>query len=232
MMTGTAASTFLGTLPLFAGMTPEELDVALARVRARAVASGTEIISQGEPGDAVYVITQGSMKVCRRQAEGGEVILAVLGSGEVVGEMSVADGLDHSCSVVAIEDSTILRLDAESFRRMLAVLPSVRSGLVELLCKRLRLADGRLETLASLDVEGRVASVLLSLAREHGQPKPGGGMRIAIPLTQGDVAAMTGASRVRVNQVLSKFKRYGWITLDGGRRTSVRDVAALEARCR
>jgi CRP/FNR family transcriptional regulator len=144
----------------------------------------------------------------------------------------VADGLDHPSDVVALEDSRLLRLDAETLRGLLASAPSVRSGLVELLCARSRLADGRLETLASLGVEGRVARILLALARDHGQPKPGGGVRITIPLSQTDIASMTGASRVRVNQVMAKFKRHGWVTLDGGRRTSLRDLAALEAQCR
>jgi CRP-like cAMP-binding protein len=160
------------------------------------------------------------------------VILAVLGPGDVVGDVSLYDGVDHSSSVVTLEDARVLRLDAESFRGMLDEWSSVRSGSIELLCQRLRLADGRLEMVAALDVEGRVARVLLMLAREHGEQKPGGGTRILVPLSQSDLAAMTGASRVRVNQVLSKFKRNGWVTLGGDRRTSVRDAEALEARCR
>ncbi len=194
--------------------------------------SGSELIVQGEPSDAVFLIAEGSAKIRRRQPDGEEVILGVLGPGQVVGEASAADGLAHSSSVVALEDGKVLRIDVESFRHMLHLMPTVRSGLTELLCVRLRHAEDMLEMLASLDVEGRVARVLIELADVHGEPKPGGGVRIRIPLTQGDVAAMTGASRVRVNQVLSKFKRHGWITLDGRRRTSVRDVGALESRCR
>jgi CRP-like cAMP-binding protein len=180
----------------------------------------------------VFLIAEGSMKVYRRQADGGEVILSVLGPGEVVGELSVADPLERWASVAALEDSRVLWLDGESFRGLLEEMPPVRAGLIELLCRRLRLADDRLESLAALDVEGRVACVLLSLARRHGEAKPSGGTRIPIPLTQADVAAMTGASRVRVNQVLTKFRRHGWVTLDGRRRMSVRDAQALESRCR
>lgn len=231
-MSDSPLSSFLRTIPIFGGLTSEQLTLVEQRMRERSVRAGTEIITQGEPGDAVFVLAEGSAKVCRRQREGGEVILAVLGPGDFVGDMSVSDGVDHSSSVVALEDARVLRLDAEAFRGMLDEWSSVRSGLIELLCRRLRLADCRLEMVAALDVEGRVARVLLMLAREHGEQKPGGGTRILVPLSQSDLAAMTGASRVRVNQVLSKFKRNGWVTLDGDRRTSVRDAVALEARCR
>lgn len=231
-MLQTPAPSVLEAVPMFADMTPEQLAFALERMHERSMPAGTEIITQGEPGDAVFVVIEGSVKVCRRQPDGREVILSVLGPGDVVGEMSVPEVDGRASSVATLEDSRVVSLDGESFRWMLEEIPSLRSGLIDLLTRRLRLAETRLETLAALDVEGRVARVLLELAREHGEPKPGGGTRIPIPLTQGDVAAMTGASRVRVNQVLSKFRRNGWVTLDGRRRTSVRDAAALEARCR
>lgn len=223
---------FLETVPMFEDLAPDQLALARERLRERTVPAGTKIITQGEPDDAVFILVEGSVKVHRQRPDGGEVILAVLGPREVVGEMSLGDCHVHPCSVTTLQDSRVLRLDGEAFRRMLTEVPSLRSGLVELLCRRLRLADTRLETVAALDVEGRVAQVLLALAEEYGKPKPGGGMLIPIPLTQTDIAAMTGASRVRVNQVLSRFKANGWVTLDGQRRTSVRDTAALEACCR
>jgi CRP-like cAMP-binding protein len=234
-MAQTPARPRLAGVPMFAGLAPEQLETVEARMRERPVTAGSEIVSQGEPGDAVFFLVEGSVKVYRRQPNGTEVILTVLGQGEVLGEMSVVEdggGGGRWASVAALEDSRVAWMDGESFRGLLEEMPSVRSGLIELLCRRLRLADSRLETLASLDVEGRVACVLLALSEEHGRPKPGGGVRIPVPLTQGDVAAMTGASRVRVNQVLAKFRRHGWVTLDGRRRMSVRDAAALEARCR
>jgi CRP-like cAMP-binding protein len=225
-------SASLGGIPMFANLPPEQLQRVADRLHQRLVPAGTEIITQEEPGDTVFLVMEGSVKVCRRRPEGGEVILSVLGSGELVGEMSVADGLDRWASVATLEDSRVLWMDGESFRSLLGEIPIVRSRLIELLCRRVRLADDRLETLAAFDVEGRVACVLLSLARQHGEPKPGGGTRIPVPLSQADIAAMTGASRVRVNLILARFRRYGWITLDGRRRMSVQDATALGSRCR
>jgi len=217
---------------VFANLTPEQLEAVAERTRERLAPAGTVLITQEEPGDAVFLIVDGSVKVFRTQAEGGEVILSVLGPGEVVGELSVADPLERWASVAALEETRVLWMDGEDFRGLVEEMPPVRTGLIELLCRRVRLADDRLETLAALDIEGRVACVLLSLARQHGEAKAGGGTRIPIPLTQVDIAAMTGASRVRVNQVLAKFRRQGWVTLDGRRRMSVQDAAALGSRCR
>jgi CRP/FNR family transcriptional regulator, cyclic AMP receptor protein len=222
----------LGGVSMFADLAPDQLEWIAERLHERFVPAGADIITQDEPGDAVFIVVQGSVKVYRRRSDGTEVILSVLCAGEVTGEMSAADGLERWASVAALEESRVLWLDGERFREMLTEMPSVRAGLIELLCRRLRLADARLEALAALDVEGRVASVLLALAEQVGHPKVGGGARIPVPLTQGDVAAMAGASRVRVNQVLAKFRRNGWVTLDGRRRISVRDDAALRARCR
>jgi CRP/FNR family cyclic AMP-dependent transcriptional regulator len=228
-MSKTTASSPLGAIPMFAGLPPERLVQVLEGMHERSVPAGADIITQGEPGDAVFVILEGSVKVHRRTAAGAEVILSILGPGEVVGEMSVVDSLDRWASVAALGDASVLWMDGEAFRRLVEEEPSVRSALIELLCRRVRSADARVEALAALDVEGRVGWMLLTLAKEHGEPKAGGGVRIPLPLTQGDIAAMTGASRVRVNQVLSKFRRHGWVTLDGRRRISVRDEAALEA---
>lgn len=218
--------------PLFAGLTPGELDGLTERLRERVVPVGSDIVGQDGPGDEVFVLVEGSLKVYRRQEDGSEVILRVLGPGEVVGELSATDRLEPWASVAALEDSRLLRLDGDDFRRLIEDVPAARAGLIDLLCRRVRLADERVGSLAALDVEGRVACTLLALARRYGEEKPTGGTRIPIPLTQADVAAMTGASRVRVNQVISKFRSHGWVTLDGRRRLSVQDPAALEARCR
>lgn len=230
MRQAVAAST-LERFPMFSGLAAKQLDAVADLMRERIALSGTTLIAQEDLGDVVFWIVEGSVKVYRTQAEGGEVILSVLGPGEVVGELSVADPLEHWATVTTLEDARVLWMDGEGFRALLEDMAPLRVGLVELLCRRVREADDRLEALAALDVEGRVACVLLSLARRHGEAKVGGGMRIPIPLTQADVAAMTGASRVRVNQVLAKFRRHGWVTLDGRRRMSVQDAPALESRC-
>lgn len=215
---------------LFEDLSGAELELICGPMRERLVTAGTDLITQGEPGDALIVVLDGSIKIYRRLRDGGEVILAIVGPGETLGEIPPDDGV-HANGAAALEDTRVLSLDGESFRRLVEEIPSLRAGLLTLLSERLRLADSRIASLAGQDVEGRVACVLLELARQHGRPKPSGGTLITIPLTQAEVAAMTGASRVRVNQVIAKFRRHGWVTLDGRRRTSVQDPAALESRC-
>ena len=215
---------------MFAELSPEQLAGIRERSTERTAVAGKEIIGQGEPADQVFVVLEGSVKICRHRPDGGEVIITVLGAGEVVGEV-VRDRAAPS-SVIALEDTRLVSMDRESFRTLLRELPSMQWGFIESLDRRLRLAESRQEVLAALDVEGRVASVLLVLADTYGEPKPAGGIRIRFPFTQSDVAAMTGASRVRVNQILSKFRQQGWITMDGRRRTSVQDEEQLKRRCR
>lgn len=231
-MRASADPTALQRFPMFADLTAKQLEALAEHMHERLVPAGSEIIGQQGRGDEVFFLLEGSLKVVRRREDGGEVILSILGPGEVVGELSVTDGLEPWASVVALEDSRVLWMDGDGFRDLVQEIPLVRQGLVDLLCHRVRRSNERLEALAAFDVEGRVASTLLALARQLGEPKPAGGTRIPIPLTQADVAAMTGASRVRVNQVIAKFRSHGWVTLDGRRRMSVRDAAALEARCR
>lgn len=226
-----AAGSELRSVRVLSGLEPQELELIGRRMRERLVPSGSDLISQGEAGDGLFVILEGSVKMYRRLSGGGEVILAIAGPGEVVGEMPPGERV-HATGVATLEDARVLSLDGEAFRQLLGEIPALPAALVELLSERLRSADSRIEALAGQDVEGRVACVLLELARQHGVPKPGGGTLITIPLTQADVAAMTGASRVRVNQVIAKFRRHGWVTLDGRRRTSVQDPVALGSRCR
>lgn len=221
----------LRTVELFRDLATGDLERVGEPMRERLVPAGSELITQGEIQDVFFAILEGSVKVYRRLRHGGEVILGIAGPGEILGEMPTDDRAPTS-GAAALEETRVLSLDGGSFRRLVEEIPSLRIGLVTLLRDRLRTADARIESLAGQDVEGRVACVLLELARQHGTPKPGGGMLITIPLTQAEVAAMTGASRVRVNQVIAKFRRHGWVTLDGSRRTSVQDPTALESRCR
>jgi CRP/FNR family cyclic AMP-dependent transcriptional regulator len=159
------------------------------------------------------------------------VVLAVLGAGEVLGEMSAADSLGRSAGVVALEEAVVLWMDRRTFRAGVAESTVLSANLAEVLSKRVRLANARLISLASLDVPGRVASQLLSLAREYGQETPEG-VRIPMRLTQADLAALVGASRVSVNQALGQLRKRGAISVAKDGRVSVHDREALARRTR
>ncbi len=193
---------------------------------------GAPLLIAEQPGEAVYFITEGSVKVHSIRPDGTEVILAVLGPGEILGEMSAADSLGRSASVVTLEQTSCLWMDRRTFSASVADSTIVSRNLAEVLSKRLRLTNARLIALASLDVPGRVASQLLSLAREYGQRVMPDEISIPVRLTQADLAALVGASRVSVNQALAQFRKRGAISIGKDGRMSVLDLEALARRAR
>ena len=215
----------LATVPLFEGLKAEQLSKLNALLHRRSFEAGYNIITAEQPGETVYVITSGSVKVYR-----SEVILAILGAGEVVGEMSLADSLGRSATVITLEQTVLLWMDRISFWASLREVPEMTYNLVSILSRRLRLANNHARLLAAMDVQGRVAGQLLAFAREYGEPAPGGGLLIPLRLTQADLAALVGASRVRVNQALGFHRRNGHISVGADRRIVVHDAPALARR--
>jgi CRP/FNR family transcriptional regulator, cyclic AMP receptor protein len=178
------------------------------------------------------VILEGTAKIYITHTDGQEVILAILGPGEVVGEMSAADSLGRSASVLTLEDSTLLWMDRLTFLSSMEETPAIARNLVGILSRRLRLADTHTRSLAALDVHGRVAAQLLAFAREYGEPLSDGGILIPLRLTQTDLGGLVGASRVRVNQVLGYYRKRGSISLNKDHRIVVRDEESLARRAR
>jgi CRP/FNR family cyclic AMP-dependent transcriptional regulator len=224
----------LAALPLFAGVTSSQLTTIAAQFRRRSIPAGAILMLTEEPGEAAYLIERGAMKVSLTQADGSEVILGLRGPGEVVGEMSLLDRQDRSATVTALEPCSVLRVDRATFGAWLQTVPELNANLMRLLARRLRQAGLQILTLSTLDLYGRVARQLLSLAAECGEPLPEGGDAVLIPLrlTQSDLAAMVGATRARVNTVLMYYKRHGVISVDRSLRITLCDPAALEARAR
>ena len=222
----------LAEVALFRNLPPTELATLNALLRQQVFAGGTAIMTEEQPGDVVYVILDGTVRVYVQDADGTQVILAILAPGEIVGEMSVVDSLGRSATVVSQEDCRLLWLDRGSFWERLRAVPTMAYNLAEILSRRLRLANARIESLATLDVYGRVARQVLAFAHEYGEPAPGGDTLIPLRLTQGDLAGLVGASRVRVNQVLVAYKRRRYLSTDRRHRITVHDAAALARRCR
>lgn len=218
--------------PLFAGIPEGELASMRELLRERRFPAGTPLLVVEQPPDVVYVLLEGSVKVQRERPDGGEVILAVLGPGEPVGEMGAVDTLGRSATVLTLEACRAVWIARDRFEDALRRIPRLAQNLAITLSRRLRMANSRLETLAVLDVAGRVARQLLALAIEYGEVTEAGGTRIPIPLTQGDLAAIVGASRVRVNQVLGRFRELGLIEINRDRFITIREWPGLVRRAR
>ena len=200
-------------------------------MRSTTFPAGTNIITVEQPGEVTYVVLEGTLKIHVEQADGSDVILAILGAGEVVGEMSMVDHLGRSANVVTMEPSRLCWLDRATFWECMATMPTMNYNLVFLMSRRLRLANAQIQSLATLDVFGRVARQLLAFAHEYGSATGQGDVVIPMHLTQSDLAAMIGATRVRVNQVLVDFKERKYISVDQNYRITVHNQDALAQRC-
>ena len=216
---------------LFRGMPTRELERLAPRLHEKNFPAGASVLTAEQPAEAIYIIIEGSVKIHLFTPEGTEVILAVLGPGEIVGEMSLADSLGHSANVTTLEESAFLWMDRKTFRSGVEGSTILGRNLADVLSRRLRLANAHLLSLATLDVLGRVASQLLALAHEYGE-EASDGVLIPITLTQADLAALVGASRVRVNQALGFFRKRNAISVDKDGRITVLDADVLARRAR
>lgn len=217
----------LANLDLFQGLSTAELtriNSGLGRTRFPA---GATIMTATQPGEAAYIVQEGTLKVSVVQATGQELILAVIGVGEVVGELALADRGGRSADVVALEASTLLWIDRGTFDQLRRDIPAVTENLLRLMARRLRLANGQLQAIATLDVHGRVARQLVLLAEVYGEKLPNGDVRVPLRLTQGDLAGLVGATRVRVNEVLVGFKKRKYLSVDGRYRVTIHNREAL-----
>jgi CRP/FNR family transcriptional regulator, cyclic AMP receptor protein len=205
--------TFLRRIALFRDLELGDLAVLNGLMRRQELPAGVRLMASDTDGDSAYVIRHGAVKVHVEQEDGTDVIVAILGPGEIVGEMSVIDRKTRSGSVVTLEESVVFWIDREALQNCFRTMPKLTLNLTEILSRRIRIANERIKALATLDVYGRVAHHLLVLAEEYGEAVDTG-TRIPIRLTQGDLASLVGASRVRVNQALVLLKRRGGISTD------------------
>lgn len=216
---------FLSTVPLF-----RELDRAAIRgfaeyTRERRFSKGAMIVAEGDPGDSLFVVRSGEVKVVLAGEDGRDVILNVLNVGDHFGELALIDGRPRSAHVIATQASSLLMLSRADFRRQVEQSPQVAWGLMVELSRRLRQADGTIGSLVLLDVPGRVAKVLL----EHATP--GEPATLVRQLTHQTIAQMIGASRETVSRAMAEFQEKAIIVVQR-RIVTITDRSALEARAR
>jgi CRP/FNR family cyclic AMP-dependent transcriptional regulator len=217
-------------LPLFAGISSADMATIAARLHRKSCPGGTNFISTEQPGEAVYIIERGTVKVHAEQAAGSDVIIAILGPGEVVGEIAVLEKTTRTANVVTLERTDLLWMSGADFFQCLNTISTMSFNLLRMMAKRLRLSSAQIQSLAASDVYGRVARQILAFAQEYGEPASSGDVVIRLRLTQGEIADLVGASRVRVNQVLVYFKQQKYISVDRNYRISVHDPQALAER--
>ncbi len=178
------------------------------RGQLRNIARNAVFIHEGDKGDSLFVILSGRVKVFVADADGREMVLDIHGPGDYVGEMAL-DGQPRSASVIALEPTTCSVLTRDALRAAIAENPDVAMNLIGTLIERARIATDNVRNLALMDVYGRVARLLLSLAVEQ----PDGKMIVPERLTQQDIADRVGASRDMVSRIFKDLTIGGYITV-------------------
>ena len=204
----------LKNLPLFADLDDEELVEIWNHVQTRSYKKGNIILFEEDPGDSLFIIKEGKVKITRLSEEGREVILSILGEGEFFGEMSILDGESRSANVIALADSEVFVLKREEFINILTSNPQIAITLLEELAARIRKSDQQIEYLSLADAENRVAMTLLRLAEESGTFKMGQVTIEELPMQQ-DMANMSGTSRETISRMLSEFTEKEYIDRKG-----------------
>ena len=221
----------LGAVPVFSGLAPDELAAVAGHLRRRSFNERDVIVTHGTPGNILYILVSGRVKVSR-PGEDGETIIAVFSAGDFFGELSVLDGGERSADVVALEPTEVLALSTEDVYACIHQYPAISITLLREMAGRLRRSTEWIRSLSSQDVYGRIAAQLLHLARVHGTDVPGGGRLIRLRLTQNDLAGIVGASRESVNKAMGYFKSKGYISVDTTHHITVFNQEALEQRSR
>src|SRR5216684_7488172 len=169
----------LSQVPLFAELATDRIHELAQIVRRRTYHRGETIFHKGDPGNGLYILTGGQVKIVLPSETGEEAVLAMLEPGEFFGELALFDGQPRSATVVAVQNTEVLVLHRDDFMSFVGRNPEVVSALFAALSRRLRDADEMIEDAIFLDVPGRLAKRLLDLAEKHGRPE---GQGVAIDL--------------------------------------------------
>ena len=195
------------------GVEPGAVSALIEQLHSCEFVAGQTIFAARDPGDRVYIIGSGKVKLSLKGPGGRDNLLAVLGPSDIFGELGVFDPGPRSCTAIAITDIQAVWLDRATLRTWMAHRPVIAEQLLQMLARRLRHTDDELVELISTDVAGRVARQLLLLARRFGT-REGDGLRVVHELTQGEMAKLVGADRASVNKALQGFMTRGWILVE------------------
>ncbi|MGD8439312.1 MAG: Crp/Fnr family transcriptional regulator [Holophagae bacterium] len=211
----------LTSVELFTEMANEELDELTDLAQIKKLGKDTTIFHAGDPADAVYVVASGRVKVVVTSSDGKEFILTVLGAGQVFGEMALLESTTRSASVITLSAVELLAINRTDFQRLLDSNPRISQRLMAILSRRLRRANAKMESLAYMDVAGRLARYLLDLARDHGQRLGNGWVVVRRP-THSDIAHSIGTSRETVSRLINEFEE-GFGLVNKGKFTYIRE---------
>lgn len=220
----------ISRIPLFEGLSPEEQEELRAMMTQTTLRRGETLFNEGDSGDRLYILLSGKVKLGHASADGRENLLAVLGPGEIVGELTLFDPGPRSTTATAVAPTELLTLDHNQLMTFVESHPQLAKDMLRALAQRLRRTNTALADLVFSDVPGRVAKALLDLAERFGT-EDGSGMLVQHELTQEELAQLVGASRETVNKALADFASRGWLRLEA-RAVRLLEVERLRKRAR
>ena len=203
----------LSKICLFKGLPQPSLRALSQRLRVLHYRPGSIIFNKDDPGQTCFLIVEGLIRIYVTSEDGQEVVLVILKSGEVFGELSLLDGAPRSASAVAMEPTEVLALNRDDFMDFVKEQPHTALAMLEVLSGRLRRADNVIADAAFLDLPSRVSKKLLELGELFGR-KVGATIQIDIRLRQQDFAGMVSATRESVNRSLANLEEEGIIKID------------------
>lgn len=226
----TVTDDVLRQAPLFSGLDDEVASALEASMSSATLRRGEILFSEGDDGDQLYVVTEGKIKLGRTSPDGRENLLAILGPGQMFGELSFFDPGPRSATATAVTDVELKSLGHEALSPVLNAHPDVAHALLNQLAGRLRRTNEVVGDLVFSDVPGRVAKALLDLASRFGR-RADDGIHVNHDLTQEELAQLVGASRETVNKALADFASRGWLRLEP-RSVVILDLERLQRRAR
>jgi len=199
---------------IFQGVEPSALSALTEQLQPVDFPPGHTVFAEGEPGDRLYIIISGKVKIGRRSPGGRENLLTIMGPSDMFGELSIFDPGPHTSSTTTITEVRAVSMDRDALKAWIEARPEIVAQLLRILARRLRRTNNNLADLIFTDVPGRVANQLLHLAQCFGTQEDGA-LRVTHDLTQEEIAQLVGASRETVNKALADFAHRGWIRLEG-----------------
>jgi CRP-like cAMP-binding protein len=186
-------------------------------MRGHVYASGQLLFARGDPGNDIYLILKGRIRLSILSPEGRALSFLIAGPGDIFGEIAALDGGVRTADATAASETTVAMLPRSSLLKMIETRPAVAKAAVDFVCARLRATDDRLEAIALYPIEARLARFIMSALRLKGVTAERGRAELALPMSQSDIACMIGASRPKVNGALSSLEGAGAIKRDGDR---------------
>ncbi len=220
----------LRSAPLFSALDDDAAAAMRASMIEQRLTKGDVLFSEGDIGDKLFLIDAGKIKLGHTAPDGRESLIAVLGAGEMLGELSLFDPGPRTATAVAVTKSKVLWMGHDALLPWLVGRPDLAVSLLASLARRLRRTNEAMADLVFSDVPGRVAKALLDLGSKFGEACPEG-LLVSHDLTQEELAQLVGASRETVNKALADFSQRGWIRIEQ-RQVTLRDVERLEQRSR